>query len=227
MTRPVGILVPSSNTVMEAGLARLAVERGGGPRLLHTRVRVVTIDETVDRQFAVAPMVEGARLLADAEPAGIVWGGTSGGWLGLSADGAIVDGIRAATGLPATTTTIATVGRLRDLGARSIGFVTPYVVPVCARIEATYRNAGFERVLVKGYGMSHNADFAGIGDERLAETADALVAAGCDALVTYCTNVDGLALVGAFAERGIPVLDSVAVTYDAAVALSGRIEERV
>jgi hypothetical protein len=53
-----------------------------------------------------------ARLLADAEVHSIVWNGTSGAWLGIAQDRAICAAITAATGIPATTTTLALLDAL-------------------------------------------------------------------------------------------------------------------
>lgn len=218
----VGVLVPSSNTVMEPALASIAAQRRDGIRLLHARVPVVAIDAEHDRQFAVEPMLAAARLLADASPRGIVWGGTSGGWMGLDADRAIVDAVAEATGLPMTTTTMATVARLRGLGARSVGFATPYTPDVCRRIADTYTGLGFARVEIEGLGLSRNTDFAAVGEERVLEQAERLLARGCDAVVVYCTNVAALGVIGPLEARGVAVVDSVAVTYAAIAELAGR-----
>jgi maleate isomerase len=221
MATPVGILVPSSNTVMEPALAAIAASDGSRVTLLHSRLRVVTIAPDSNDQFAVAPMVEAASLLADAAPAAIVWGGTSGGWRGLAADRAVTNAITAATGIPATTTTQATVELVTRRGVRSLGFATPYVPEILAGITATYAPL-VEEVHTLGTGLTDNVEFARIPESEIERQVRQLAAMGCDTVAVYCTNVLFFsAIVALEQELGISILDSVAVTYWAAAGFAG------
>lgn len=87
----VGLIVPSSNTVVEPELARVA---GAVPdlELVATRVAVTHIDTNPasGRQFEPELMIAAARLLAHAGVDVLVWAGTSGCWLGVDHDRAIV-----------------------------------------------------------------------------------------------------------------------------------------
>jgi maleate isomerase len=80
----VGIITPSSNTVLEPVMSRMAARSVPALELHYSRIAVTAIDLTRPRlsQFDVTPMVSAARMLSDAGPRGIVWAGTSGGWLG-------------------------------------------------------------------------------------------------------------------------------------------------
>lgn len=218
-----GVIVPSSNTVMEPVLARIREDRGDALVLVHSRVRVTVIDddETTSSQFAGSPMAVAAGLLADAHPEGIVWGGTSGSWLGPEADRGIVDEIGRTTGLRATTTTLAIVEMLRELGVDRVGVATPYVPVICSRIEDVYRGYGFTEVRSLGAGLTENHAFASVGTPTLVEQAERLVAAGAEAVVVACTNVDGLGTVEPVRAAGAVVVDSNVATYWAAARFAG------
>jgi maleate isomerase len=212
----VGMLVPSSNRVLEPGLARIAGADVDPVTVLASRVRVVSIDPESNGQFTGELMAAAGALVADARPRGIVWGGTSGGWNGLDADRAIVTAITEATGLPATTTTLATLELVQTHGIRRLGFATPYLEEIDAGIRETYAPY-VDEVLTDGLGLSDNISFANVRETVVEEQVRRLAAQGCDAIAVYCTNVGFLGSLGIVErELGVALLDSVAVTYWAA-----------
>src|SRR5258708_32411177 len=71
------------------------------------RVTEIGLSDKALRQFKIAPMVEAARLLADARVKVICWNGTSAGWLGFDADELLCAEIAAATGIPACSSVLA------------------------------------------------------------------------------------------------------------------------
>jgi maleate isomerase len=159
-------------------------------------------------------------MLSDAGPRGIVWAGTSGGWLGAEHDRAICAAIQAATSLPATTTTLATEELLRRNGARRVGFATPYIDEVCIAVQRTYTVLGFV-VEILGAGVSDNRSIARIPSSVFESQARELAARRCEAVVIFCTNVRFAELAEPLErELGVLVLDSVAVSYWAGLQLA-------
>ncbi len=82
-----GVLTPSSNTVLEPLTA--AMLQGLPDISAHFarfRVREISLGEAALGQFEEAPILDAARLLADARVGSIVWSGTSAGWRGFAAD---------------------------------------------------------------------------------------------------------------------------------------------
>ncbi len=76
-----GMLTPSSNTVLEPLTAAMLADLPGGGASAHfSRFRVVGIDLGAGsrEQFDPAPVVAAAELLADARVDAICWNGTSG-----------------------------------------------------------------------------------------------------------------------------------------------------
>lgn len=218
-----GMLTPSSNTVLEPlTYALLAGTPGITAHFQRLRVLSITLEGGSTGQFDPAPMVAAAEMLADARVHAICWNGTSGAWLGLDADRAICAAITAATGIPATTATLALHDALRALGARRIGLVTPYLAAVQAAIVANLEAAGYQVPAERHLEDPGNYSFA----EHAAALVDTLVhdvaAARPDAIAIHCTNFRGLPGAPAVeAATGIPILDSVAVALWGAIRAAG------
>jgi maleate isomerase len=208
-----GMLTPSSNTVLEpATAALLAGLPGVTAHFARLRVLSIGMDAAARAQFDPGPMLAAAELLADAKVASLCWNGTSGAWLGAEADRAVTRAITAATGIPATTCTLALLEALAALGARRIGLVTPYLADVQAAIVARFAEAGLEVVAERHLDDPGNYSFACHAESRVAAMLAEVAAARPDAIVIHCTNFRGLAPGRALeAATGIPVLDSVAV----------------
>lgn len=219
----IGMLTPSSNTVLEPTLARMACDLPG--LTIHVsrfRVTQISLDEEGLGQFAFEPMVAAAELLADAEVDAIAWNGTSAAWLGFARDEELCRRITAATGVPATSSVLAFRDAFRAMGIERVGLVTPYTADVQARIRANWAEAGFRCTAERHLGLSHNFAFAGVGEAAVAGLVREVAAEGCDAAAVVCTNMrgtDGAATLER--ELGLPVLDSIAVTLWAALRLVG------
>ena len=122
----IGMLTPSSNTVLEPALASLAADMPGlGIFISRFRVTEISLSTAGLDQFAFGPMVAAAELLADAKVDAIAWNGTSASWLGFARDEELCRRITAATGVPTTTASIAFREACRQLGLARIGLVTP------------------------------------------------------------------------------------------------------
>jgi maleate isomerase len=218
-----GMLTPSSNTVLEpATYALLAETPHITAHFQRLRVLSITLEGGSTGQFDVAPMVAAAEMLADAKVHAICWNGTSGSWLGLDADRALCAAITQATGLPCTTATLALHDALRARGARRIGLVTPYLGSVQDAILANLRAEGFETAAERHLEDPGNYSFADHAPELVTRLVRAVAAEGCDAIATHCTIFRGRAAARLVrAQTGIPVLDSVAVALWGALRAAG------
>ncbi|MDH6268156.1 maleate isomerase [Rhizobium sp. SG_E_25_P2] len=216
-----GMLIPSSNTVVEPQTAKL-LPADGSVTAHVSRIGVVTIsaDDASLRQFERDSMLAAAWLLADAEVDLILWNGTAAGWLGFERDIALTHVITAHTGIPATTATMALNDALRRHGARRIGLVTPYVAELEARIIQNYAMIGIEITSAVRLNLTHNTDYAAIPPDEIAAMAHEVAREPVDAILILCTNLAG-ATVAAPLERqlGIPVLDSVRVAIEHSLGL--------
>ena len=218
-----GMLTPSSNTVLEPVMAAMLA---GLPGLsLHVsrfRVTQIALSETALAQFDLAPMVAAAELLADARCDVIAWNGTSAGWLGFDRDEALCAAITAATGIPATSAVLGFREVFRATGARRIGLVTPYTADVQDRIMTNWAAAGFPCTAERGVGLAENFAFATVREDEVEAMVRAVVREGCDAVAIVCTNMRGAALADRLErELGVPVYDSVSVTLRSSLVAAG------
>lgn len=219
MTR-IGFICPSSNTAFEPAAWALLDGRAS----MHvTRVGVTRIGLGADSdgQFEVAAMEAAARLLADARVDVVAWAGTSGSWLGVEREHALVRRLSDATGVPATTSTIAVLEACRAYGVARLGLVSPYTADVSAQISEELGRNGIDVVDQRFSGLSTNFEFAAVGE---AEVTPMIAAASrdADAVAVMCTNVDAVAASArAEARLGRPVFDSIGATVWHAAVLAG------
>ncbi len=165
----VGMLTPSSNTVVEPVTMRLAAPHADRLTVHFSRfpVTVISDEPRSHHQFDPAPMLAAARLLADAHVDVIVWNGTSGAWEGIEHDRDLARRIRLEFGIPATTATLALLELCGRLGVRRYGLVVPYIDSITDRIKTTFAAEGLTCVASANEGISTNADFALLSAETI------------------------------------------------------------
>lgn len=211
----IGMLTPSSNTVLEPETQALISPLGADASVHFARFRVTQIglDAAADSQFALEPILAAAELLADAKPAVIAWNGTSASWRGFDSDDRLCAEIEQRTGVPATSAIKAFNAALAMLGVRRLGLVTPYTTDVQQAIARNYAAHGIEVVSEAHAGLRDNFSFCRVTEDRVADMCREVATARPDAIAIVCTNMRGARRVAALeAELGVAILDSVAVT---------------
>lgn len=222
-TTRLGMLTPSSNTVLEpATAAMLAGQAGVTAHFARFRVTSIGLDAGALAQFDAVPILAAASLLADARPHAICWNGTSGAWLGLDRDRALCAAIATATGVPATTSTLALLDALTALGATRVALVTPYLAAVQAAIVAQLGASGIEVVSERHLDDPGNFSFGTHAEAVVADMARAVGAVRPQAIAIHCTNFRGSFIAASLeAELGVPVLDSVALALWGSLRVAG------
>ncbi len=219
-----GMLTPSSNTVLEPETAALLARLDGAASAHFGRFRVTQIglDAAADSQFALEPILTAADLLTDAKPAVIAWNGTSASWRGFDTDERLCAEIEARSGVRATSAMLAFNVAMAALGVRRLGLVTPYTADVQAAIARNYAAHGIEVVAEAHAGLRDNYSFAEVSEDRVAEMCRRVSRTGPDAIAIVCTNMRGARRAAALeAELDIPILDSVAVTLWGCLTTAG------
>jgi maleate isomerase len=220
----VGMLVPSSNTVLEPYTSAMFQALGEAASVHYARFRVVEISlSPASRgQFDIAPILEAAERLAETEPDLIVWNGTSASWLGLETDHGLCAAITGRTGVPATSTSLAFDAFFRGTGLRRIGVVTPYLPEIQSRIVDNFATRGITVVAEAHLSDKGNHSFASYGPDLVAGLVRDVARAKPEAIAIICTNFRGAKVADALeVELSIPVLDSVTVTAAYAMHLTG------
>lgn len=218
----VGLLTPSSNTIMEPRVCELlSTTPEITAHFARFRVTKISMGRDALDQFTFEPQLAAAELLAEANCDVIAWGGTSGGWLGAQNDIDLCRAITARTGVPATTSTLATLDGFRALGATTYGLATPYLAEVQEAIIRNFAALGFDCLAERHLEDPGNFTFAQYQEAEVAGLIREVSAKGPGAIAVYCTNFDG-PRVAPDIERatGVPVLDSISVTLWHALRLA-------
>jgi len=223
--RPVrlGILTPSSNTVLEPLSTAMAAEMPNvSLHFSRFRVTEIALTEAALAQFDDAAVLQAAALLADARVDAIAWSGTSASWLGFDRDARLCRDIQATTDIPATSSILALNEALARSSVRRLGLVTPYRDDVQARIVANYACIGVECVAERHLRLQDNFSFANVTGAQLERMCREVAKAAPQAIAIVCTNLRAAELVPALeAALGLPVYDSVAAALWKSLFLAG------
>ncbi len=222
-TRParVGLMIPSSNTMMEVDFAR-ALPAGTA---LHT-ARMFMADTTPAGESRMLDefALPAARDLGTARPDVVVFGCTSAGALrGNDYDAELCERIRELTGAPTVSTIGAVRAAIQASGAARIGVITPYVDELNEKIRASVEADGVRVVAISGLGITDNFEIAEVGHDAIVTFAVAALgplAAGdaIDLVFASCTNFGAMAARPAITRRlGLPVVTSNQAVLEAAV----------
>jgi maleate isomerase len=208
-----GMLTPSSNTVLEPVTARmLSGLPGVTAHFGRFRVTEIGLGARALAQFEPQPMLDAAGLLADARCDAICWNGTSAGWLGFERDLELCRKIEEHTGIPACSSVLSLAEVLRSTGVARIGMVSPYTGDVAEAICANFRREGVELAAERHAGEKVNFAFSAVDPQWIAGSAREVAQAGAQAISIFCTNMDGASLAEDLErELGIPVYDSIAL----------------
>ena len=224
-----GMLTPSSNTVLEPITAAMLADLPDvSAHFARFRVVKIAMDDDALGQFTTAPMIEAARLLADAKVGSICWNGTSSGWLGFDTDRALLAEIEEQTGVPGCSSVLAMNEILEKLGARRIALVTPYLPEIQTRIIDNYTAEGFDVIAERHLDDPGNYSFATYDETQIFDLCRAVAADKPDAILIFCTNFRGAGVAEAVeAETGIPVLDSVSTALWRSMQVAGDDPRRI
>jgi maleate isomerase len=225
----IGMLTPSSNTVLEPlasailhGLPEISVH------FQRFKVSEISLDDRALAQFTDDALLNAARSLNDARMDLIAWAGTAAGWRGFEADRRLCEEITGVTAVPATTSVLALNEVLERTDVRRLGLVTPYLDDVQAKIVANYNEAGHEVVAERHLRDRGNFSFAEYQEDTIANLVREVAREKPQAVAIFCTNFRGARLAPQLEpELGIPLYDSVSVTVWKALKMTGHSPTRV
>lgn len=150
----IGMLTPSSNTVLEPLTSAMAAQlEGVSAHFSRFTVTEIGLGKSALGQFDMAPMLAASDLLSHAKVDVISWNGTSASWLGLDSDRKLIDGIHRRTSIRASTCVLSMMDAMRASGVQSYGLVTPYTADVQKKLSTISAIMGFNAQMkcISGY----------------------------------------------------------------------------
>src|ERR671917_1023613 len=123
----IGMLTPSSNTVLEpVTVAMLRDVPEATAHFSRFKVTEIALSQQGLMQFDDSEILRAAELLAHAKVDVIGWNGTSASWLGFDRDERLCERIEALTKARACTSVLAFREILSQRNIHRLGLVTPY-----------------------------------------------------------------------------------------------------
>jgi maleate isomerase len=225
MTKRIGLLVPSSNTVMEVDLSRGI----GDAATLHT-ARMFLEETTPEAESEMLDIhaMPAAASLGTARPDVIVFGCTSAGALrGNDYDAELCWRMEEETGVAVVSVIASVRAAIGAYDVRRIGVVTPYVDALNDRIRASLEDDGLDVRGIFGLGITENFAIASVTPPEIVELATrSFRPEEIDLLFVSCTNFRAIEALAELSERfGLPVVTSNEAAMGAALAAVGLPEE--
>ena len=187
MSRRIGLIVPSSNTVAEVDFYRRLPDAA----TLHT-ARMYLEDVTAEAETTMLDehLPRAVADIATTQPDVVVFACTSAGALrGNAAEDALIASIARQTGAPTVSVAAAVRSAIDSRRARRIGVITPYVTSLNDKIRASLEEDGLEVAAIHGLGIVDNHEIGAVEPERIIGFAcDCFEPSAVDLLFVSCTN---------------------------------------
>jgi maleate isomerase len=208
MSTRVGLIVPSSNSVIEADFYR----RLPADTTLHT-ARMYLEETTPEGESAMLDdhLPVAINDLRTARPDVMVFGCTSAGALrGNDYEAELIKRIADETGAETFSVAAAVRRVIREAGGRRVGVITPYVDSLNEKIRQSLEDDGLEVAGIHGLGITENFAIAEVEPARIAEFAsECFAGSDIDLLFASCTNFRAIdAREEIHAALGVPVVTS-------------------
>lgn len=163
--RRIGLLVPSSDTVMEPDLwRRLPIDVS-----LHVaRMYLESTTISGEEKMLQEELKPAARRLSSVKPNLMIFGCTSAAGLhGLDGDARIAKQVTEITGSQTITVTQAAIEEIKSIRPQNVFLFTPYVPELTERLLITFQEAGLPVVDNHGLGLDSDLDIAAVTPEEI------------------------------------------------------------
>ncbi len=205
----VGLIVPSTNTVMEPDLYR-NLPSG---TTVHTSRMLLEGSVTIEAEELMLDvyLAESARQIGTLQPDVVVFGCTSAGALrGPAYEQELAGEISKATGAPTITIMGAVVDELRRLGVKSVAVLTPYSEEINDTIKDSLETTGFTVPYINGMDVKGAFNIAAVTPEEIVDyVQEQLKGVDSDCLFVSCANLKSMDVLNDIREvAGRPVVTS-------------------
>jgi maleate isomerase len=204
----VGLIVPSSNTVMEPDFHR---HLGQECIVSTTRIFLENVTRAAEMHMIDDGLPKAVELIRTTAPEIVVFGCTSAGALGtLAHDDGIGAMIRKGVNAQALTVLGAVITQLRTIAARKVAVFTPYTEDLTNSIASSLAEAGFSTLKAVGMGIRANLEIGEVTPAEILSFVESQVQ-GCapDCVFLSCTNWRAIEAIEPLQRRlGIPIVSS-------------------
>jgi maleate isomerase len=187
----VGLIVPSSNTVMEPHFHRFLSHRAN---VSTTRILLEDVTREAEEKMLSDELAQALRLIKTVNPHVLVFGCTSAGSLGgIDHDRAIGHSIEDVTGVPTLTVVGSVIAQLKELRPQRVAVFTPYQPELTRSVAACIFEAGFDIGKAAGMGLVSNRDVGAVTPEEVFSFVEhQFSGVDADCIFLSCTNWRGL-----------------------------------
>ncbi len=215
----IGLILPSTNTVMESELSRMVPE---GISVHTTRVKLTATNPEGLKAMAVnaeRAVDELTSCLSDV----IIYGCTSGSFLqGIAWEENFRSKLQALTDASVLTTSYACRKALEAMGCKRISIATPYIESLNDAAERYFTDAGYEIVSMKGLGIEVAANIGKNPPHVSYRIGKEVVTPDTELLFLSCTGFRTMETVERLEQDlGIPVISSNGASLWAAMRAHG------
>jgi maleate isomerase len=221
-TARVGLIVPSSNTVVETDFFRELPSDVS----LHTARMFLGETTAESERIMVREYVPRAVAdIASIRPDVVAFACTSAGAvLGAEGERQLIENIARETGATVVSTNDAVGACIGRHNPSSVAVITPYIEELNVAIRAGLEKRGLRVASISGLGLTDNLDIGAVSPRQILELAEReLVGLEFDLLFVSCTNFRAFEAREALSARfGVPVVTSNQATFDAVTEAIGR-----
>ncbi len=214
-----GLIIPSSNVVIEDMLHSRAVSYADGIGIHISRLPVTKVDLGADskKQFDSDVVDQAIDQLLEAQIDQIVFAGTAGAWLGIERERRWCSEAAQRTGIAVTSTTLLTLEKLKTTRFNALGLITPFTPKVHGAIVQNFELEGVSIGGGHNFDLDSSRQMADLALDQISDNIDDCFESGCDGVLCFCTNFRGFeALQQTVSPTAqLNTLDSVRLTLDA------------
>jgi maleate isomerase len=210
----IGLIVPSSNTVMEPDFHR---HLGRECVVSTTRIFLEDVTREAEVRMLEDDLPKAIELVGSTAPEAVVFGCTSAGALGtLAHDDGIAALIQKGCNAQALTVLRAVLTRLRRIGPRKVAVFTPYIEDLTKGVASSLTEGGFPVTKAAGMGIHSNLEIGRVTPAEIASFVESQIK-GCapDCVFLSCTNWRAIEAIELLQTTlGIPIVSSNQAAID-------------
>src|ERR1700722_10311619 len=210
----IGLIVPSSNTVMEPDFHQ---HIGRASIVSTTRIFLEDVTRKSEIRMLEDELPKAVELIRTTAPDVVVFGCTSAGALGtLAHDDGIGEAINKRVGVGVVTVLRAVLTKLRTIAPRNVALFTPYTEDLTHCVASSLAEAGYPPVKAVGMGIRANLEIGRVTPSEIIRFVESQIE-GCapDCLFLSCTNWRAIETIEPLQQKlGMPVITSNQTAVD-------------